>query len=419
MNSASLGQTIAEERARHVTKRSGLHRAAALGIFAVALVGAAPGASGNPEATIPPPRHWDRATATELLGYVERIGSHGLEPADYAPEKLGWAIRVGNEAELERQATESFGLLARDLANGHVRPAQRRRFHVATPPIEPGQIALLIDRAIALGDVAEVLDGLAPQNAQYRGLRVALAELPVDADEQRRKLEASLERWRWMPRELGERHLLVNIPEYRVHLLEDGKETALHRVIVGKASTPTPQFSAQVTGVIFNPPWNVPQSIVAESVGSLVRNNPATARARGYTWSSSGGALRVTQQPGPQNALGQMKLDMPNPFTVYLHDTPSKTLFDREQRTLSHGCIRTDKPFDLATLLLEGVWTRQAIDEAVAGRQTVRIALERPLPVYVVYMPAFVEADGTVAYFGDPYALDAAVNRLLDDRAGG
>lgn len=393
--------------------------AALLGLLALASAGAAASDAVYPPASVPPPRHWDRAAATELLGYVEHVASHGLEPADYDPEKLAWAIRLGDDAELERQATESFGLLARDLANGHVRPAQRRNFHIATAPLEPRQIALLIDQAIALGQMDEVLDELAPQDAQYQGLRDALARLPAGADEERRKIEVSLERWRWMPRQLGERHLLVNIPEYRVHLLQGGRETALHRVIVGKPSTPTPQFSAAVTGVIFNPTWSVPQSIIAESVGALVRNNPGTARARGYTWSYAGGGLRVVQQPGPQNALGQMKLDMPNPFTVYLHDTPSKALFDEERRVLSHGCIRTDKPFDLATILLAGTgWNRQAIDQTVAGRQTTRVALDRPVPIYVVYMPAYVEADGTVAYFGDPYGLDAAVTRLLDDRAG-
>jgi murein L,D-transpeptidase YcbB/YkuD len=129
--------------------------------------------------------------------------------------------------------------------------------------------------------------------------------------------------------------------------------------------------------------------------------------------------LRVTQRPGPQNALGQVKLDMPNPFTVYLHDTPSKALFDQEQRTMSHGCIRTDKPFDLAERLLgDAGWSRAMIDNAVAGRQTQRVALTQPLPIYVVYMPAFVAPDGSVGYFGDPYSLNGEVNRLLDDRAG-
>jgi murein L,D-transpeptidase YcbB/YkuD len=211
----------------------------------------------------------------------------------------------------------------------------------------------------------------------------------------------------------------VNIPEYRLHVLADGREIASHRVIVGKPSTPTPQFSAQVTAVIFNPPWNVPQSIIAESVGRLIRNSPEVARARGYTWSYAGGGLRVTQQPGPGNALGQMKLDMPNPFTVYLHDTSNRELFDNERRTLSHGCVRTDKPFKLAKLLLpDGSWTQSRIDAILETRRTTRAALERPMPVYTVYMTAFAAADGTITYSDDPYSLDAAISRLLDDGAG-
>ena len=390
---------------------------AALAAIATACASAQPVDPGP--LRLPAPQQWDRTSAAALLTYIQRVDSHGLEPADYAPEDLSRAMTFGDSAALERQASESFGLLARDLANGHVRPAQRNRFHIATPPLPPAQIALLIDQALALGNIGNLLDGLAPQNAQNRGLRSALAALPAGADDERRKIEASLERWRWMPRQMDERHLLVNIPEYRVRLLVDGREIAVHRIIVGKASTPTPQFSAQVTGVIFNPPWNVPQSIVAESVGRLVRNSPGTARARGYTWSHSGGALRVTQQPGPQNALGQMKLDMPNPYTVYLHDTPSKALFDQEERTLSHGCIRTDKPFDLGERLLEDDgWNRAMIDDAVATRRTQRVALSQPMPVYVVYMPAYVAADGSVSYFGDPYSLNGAVNRLLHDRSG-
>lgn len=389
-------------------------------LAALATTGVAAAATDAAFAPPPVPQRWDRAAAARLHAYIARIDSHGLEPTDYQPVALAAAIAAGDSAELERRASASFGLLARDLANGHVRPAQRRGFHLATAALEPRQIALLIDQALTLGNVERVLDGLAPQNAQYRALRSALARLPADAEAERRKIEASLERWRWMPREMGSRHLLVNIPEYRVRLLDGGREIASHRVIVGKPSTPTPQFSTQVSGVILNPTWTVPQSIIAESVGSLVRNHPATARTRGYTWTRSGGTLRVVQQPGPQNSLGQLRLDMPNAFAVYLHDTPSKALFDRETRALSHGCIRTDRPFDLAVTLLAGTgWTRAIIDEVVAGRETRRIALERPVPVYMVYLPVYAGADGSVAYFGDPYGLNDAINRLLDDRRGG
>ena len=391
------------------------------GLAAIPMVWIAATAAAFPLTTdlaVAAPQGWDRMSAAELLIYIERIDSHGLEPADYEPEELSRAIRLGDDGELERQADESFGLVAHDLTNGHVRPGQRRRFYIATEPLESAEIARLIDHALASSNVVGTLDGLAPRTDQYTALRAALGELPASSSAERRKIEASLERWRWMPHEIGEQHLLVNIPEYRLHVLADGKEVASHRVIVGKPQTPTPQFSAEVTGVVFNPSWHVPQSIVAESVGALVRNNPQVARARGYTWSYSGGGLQVTQQPGPGNALGEMKIDMPNPFTVYLHDTSNRELFDRDQRALSHGCIRTDKPFDLARLLLGGTdWTPARIDEVVASRKTTRVALERPMPVYTVYMTAYAAPDGTVSYFDDPYSFDQAINRLLDDRA--
>ena len=367
----------------------------------------------------PTPRYWDAEVAGTLLAYIEHIDRHGLEPADYAPAELEQAIASGDARMLERQATHSFSRVAADLALGHIPPGRRGRFHIASDPFDPAKVARLIDVAMQARSVAHVLEGLAPQDRQYSALRSALARLTPGQDNERRQIEASLERWRWMPRQMGERYLLVNIPEYRLHVVSDGMETASHRIIVGKPGTPTPQFSAQVTGVIFNPPWNVPQSIIAESVGRLVRNSPGTARARGYTWSYAGGGLRVTQRPGPGNALGQMKLDMPNPFTVYLHDTSNRELFDSEQRTLSHGCIRTDKPFDLAELLLADTgWTQSTIDDVLETRRTTRAPLQRPMPVYTVYMTAYAAEDGTIRYSGDPYSLDGAINRLLDDQAG-
>jgi murein L,D-transpeptidase YcbB/YkuD len=362
----------------------------------------------------PMPRPWDRQAAGTLLTYIERIDGHGLDPAHYSPDELEQAIASGDAVLLERQATDSFARLASDLAIGHVKPGRRGRYFIASDPIEPGRMARLIDTAIAFGSVSHVLEALAPQNREYDALRAALARLEPGQDEERGKIEVSLERWRWLPRDLGERHLMVNIPEYVVRLVDGGREVELHRVIVGKPSTPTPQFSAQVTAVIFNPSWHVPQSIIAESVGSLVRNRPEVARSRGYTWSYAGGGLRVTQQPGPQNALGQMKLEMANPLSVYLHDTPSKELFEREVRTFSHGCIRTHLPFDLAeTLLKDAGWTRAEIDAGVATRQTKRVALAAPVPIYVVYMTAAADADGSVRFLDDPYGLDAALAAQL------
>lgn len=367
----------------------------------------------------PGPQRWDAQAAGELLAYVKRLDSHGLTPDAYAPAELEQAIASGNPQLLERRATQTFGRVAQDLAIGHVRGSGRGRYYIGPNTLEPKYVALLLDTAIASRNVPGILDALAPQGKEYAALRAMLARLGPEQRLQRRKIEASLERWRWLPRDLGPRHLVVNIPEYRAYLTEQGSETASHRVIVGRPQTATPQFSAQVTAVILNPSWHVPQSIVAESVGRLVRNNPATARARGYNWSfDKFGKLQVTQQPGPQNALGQMKLEMANSFSVYLHDTPNKDLFDREARTFSHGCVRTDKPLDLAATLLDSAeWTRAAIDAAIDARQTKRVPLATPVPVYIVYMTAVPGPDGTVRYLDDPYKLDAAIAAQLDDGA--
>jgi murein L,D-transpeptidase YcbB/YkuD len=271
-------------------------------------------------------------------------------------------------------------------------------------------VTRMIDMAITARKVDWVLDSFAPQNPEYAALRRALAG-PDGADAAKRaQVEVALERWRWFPHNPGDRYLIVNIPEYRLRFIENGREIDSHKVVVGQVTKQTPQLGTRVTGVILNPTWTVPQSIIAESVGSLVRRSPGTARSRGYSWKSTNGRLSVVQAPGPGNSLGQMKLDMPNPLTVYLHDTPSKSLFDKEDRTFSHGCMRMQNPFDLAEKLLADVgWNRSRIDAVVASRVTTRVGLKAPLPAYVVYMTAVPQADGSIAYLKDPYKLDGAV----------
>lgn len=361
------------------------------------------------------PRHWDPDTAGSLLSYIEQVGSHGLDPADYRPAQLKNALNSSDPAALEKAADESFGLLAADLAIGHVRPGERGRYYIEPNSLDPALVARMIDMAITAHKVSWVLDSFAPQNTEYTALRTALAGPDGQDASKRLQLKVALERWRWLPRNQGSSYLVVNIPEYRLRMIEGAKAIADHKVIVGQTTKQTPQFATRVTGVILNPTWTVPQSIIAESVGGLVRRSPATARSRGFTWSSSGGHLSVVQGPGPGNSLGQIKLDMPNPLTVYLHDTPSKSLFDKDNRTFSHGCMRLQSPFDLAEKLLGNVgWSRARIDGVVASGVTTRVALRTSLPVYVVYLTAVPQPGGSILYLKDPYKLDAGLAARLN-----
>jgi murein L,D-transpeptidase YcbB/YkuD len=384
------------------------------GIAAVAMLWTVAMFSVSAFAQEPRPQRWDRTTAATLATYIEQIGSHGLKPADYKLVQLRAAIDSGDASALEKQATESFGLVAEDLALGRVPPGQRGRYYVAPNSLDPALVARMIDMAITAHEVEWVLDSFGPQNGEYVALRKALGGPDGTVPAKQRQIAATLEHWRWFPHNPGSRYLIVNIPEYRVRLIENGREIDNHKVIVGQVGKPTPQFSAKVTGVILNPSWHVPQSIVAESVGSLVRNRPATAKSRGYTWTTAGGRLSVTQGPGPGNSLGQIKFDMPNPLTVYLHDTPSKALFDRDDRTFSHGCVRTQDPFELAEkLLADASWDRNRMNAVVASRVTTRVPLDTPLPIYVVYMTAVPQPDGSVLYLKDPYKQDDLVAAKL------
>lgn len=374
------------------------------------LVGAAPAAAQ-------PQPQWSRAQAEELLALVESIGSEGLDPVDYRPARLRQAIAAGG-AGLDAAAADIFLHLATDLSQGHVRGARRIAWHIPDPAIDPTAQRALMARALGGGGIRSTLDGLLPRHPEYLALRRALAATPSRDAAAVERLRANLERWRWMPHDLGARYLLVNVPAFELQLIDRGETVARHRIVVGKKATPTPQFGTTATGLILNPTWGVPQSIIAESVGRLIRTNPALARQRGYVWSrAASGGLRVTQMPGPGNSLGQMKLVMPNPFTVYIHDTPSKALFDEPVRAFSHGCIRVQDPLGLAALLLQGSagWGRPEIDQAVAAGRTTRATFAAPLPVYIGYFTAATGASGAVEAHDDIYGRDAAVVAALTD----
>ena len=243
-----------------------------------------------------------------------------------------------------------------------------------------------------------------------------------------------MERWRWAPRNLGERHILVNVPAYILQVVERDRPVLSMRVIVGDPEHETPLFSDEMTYVVFSPYWNIPPNIlreetlprVARDPGFLRRNNIEVVGTTGegdavdpesIDWSDESATrnYRFRQRPGDDNALGLVKFIFPNHFDVYLHDTPNDRLFFKEKRCLSHGCIRIEDPMAMAKYVMrdQPEWTDTRIQDAMSARREQAVRLKTPIPVHIGYWTAWVEPDGkTVTYTDDPYGIDPAHRRL-------
>lgn len=309
--------------------------------------------------------------------------------------ELDSALDAGPGAALDAAANALALRLARMHLLGVSTDQQRAGWRIVDTDRET-DIEAWLQRALAADALSAFFAAVRPAHSDYVALRAAYAK---EADPGRRlTLARNMERWRWMPRKLGDDHILVNAPSFEARLWRGGRHAGTWPVIVGKPSTPTPVFSALITGVTLNPWWNIPASIVREKGGRF----PAS---QGYV--HSGGQWR--QKPGPNNALGQMKLVMPNPYSVYMHDTPGKHLFAREVRAFSHGCVRTGDALGFAATLLRDVKTRADIDSLVRSRATVTFDLPKPLPVYVAYFTVAPAPDGTVTFEPDIYGRDARV----------
>jgi murein L,D-transpeptidase YcbB/YkuD len=256
-----------------------------------------------------------------------------------------------------------------------------------------------------------------------------VARLNVPVSQRIQQLALNLERWRWLPADLGERYVLVNIPEYRLEVWDHGQVPVSMRVVVGKKDTPTPIFNDDMTHVVFAPYWNVPPDIVKnETVPHALRDPAFLERTNMEVLDNSGNpvdpasidmenvsAYRFRQRPGSSNSLGLVKFMFPNQFNVYLHDTPADRLFARAMRSFSHGCVRLEQPDKLAQYVLadQPAWTTERIDQAMHGGQETTVKLSRPLPVYLGYWTARISADGILQLRDDLYGIDARQSTIL------
>jgi murein L,D-transpeptidase YcbB/YkuD len=360
----------------------------------------------------PPPPIWQFNQAAALLTYIQWIGREGLDPADYDPAGLEQAMRSSDPMVLAEAATERFNKLSSDLALGHVRGEARIGWHVVDNDLDEARQRSLLEAALRENRIADALNGLLPVHPQYGSLKNALLVTPRTEVDKINKIRLNMDRWRWLPRELGQKYIIVNVPSYYATLVENGATRWKTRAVAGAIKTPTPQLNATAVGVILNPWWEVPKSINPEVAGK-----PGYVAVKG----KDGKVQRWRQPPGPTNALGKLKFVMYNEQNIYLHDTNAKSRFNSEVRAASHGCIRTKDVLDLATMLLgddNGPWTPEKIQTALTENKTVQANFVKPLPIYVVYFSVAANNDGSIVTYDDVYKRDNKVIAALLDTDG-
>ena len=409
------------------------------------------------------------AASRALLAFARDLSSGALEPSSVSPGIKRTVQRPDGATVLAAAATADLDRLLAGFAPAAPEYARlmKEKFaleaviaaggygpQIGAEALELGDTGLAVvqmrDRLIQLGylersfaqdydaTIAEAVQrfqlnhGL---NADGRADARTVAALNVEADLRLRAVVVAMERLRWMgnsPR--GDRHIWVNQPDFVAKVVDNGKVTFRTRVVIGKvgADTESPEFSELMKFMVVNPTWSVPRSItVKEYLPMLQRNANAQGQLQvvdragrivprsainfaAYNMKNFPYALR--QPPSDGNALGKVKFMFPNPFNIYLHDTPSKSLFDKEVRAFSHGCIRVGSPFDLAYTLL----ARQSDDPKglfksylAGGRESV-LNLDEPIPVHLVYFTAWPTEQGKIAYLADVYGRDAAVFNALE-----
>ena len=373
----------------------------------------------------------DAATAVRRLG---RASEDGLVQADYHAAELTRDAAALNQlrelsaadaASFDVRLTENVLKFFRHLHLGRVNPRDLG-FHL-DHGIEPHDFPGLLRSALSTHTFERVVDELRPPFVQYRELVRALKASRTNEPGRARQIEMALERLRWLPDLKGQRLLVVNIPMFYLWGWEmeraDGVPAIGMAAIIGQArTTKTPVFTAAMTSVVFNPSWNVPDSILRNEILPALGRDPRYLERHHMEMTTNEAGTRVRQLPGPWNALGRLKFDLPNVHGVYLHDTPAPELFSKSRRDFSHGCVRVEDPVRLAEWALKGQseWTRERILAAIDNGATRTVALVQPPRVVLFYMTAaYMPDEGTVRFADDIYGHDARLDAWLRARTEG
>ena len=388
------------------------------------------------------------AAASAALTLLQQVPAYGLEPTDYAVPRLlalRDSLRQFAHPSYERQAR--FELYLSDAVLRFMLDLHRGRRHAYTPsPLEQttGRVFRpheALRAGLAAGRVPAAILACQPRHRAYRQLQAALArwlQQPVPPDSaaqyQRRyeQVALNLERWRWaaIP---DSAYVLVNLPAFALYVVQGDSVVRQHRVVVGKPQTPTPTLSSQITYFTLAPDWHVPQSIATKEIlphlkadpGYLALNNYALYDSRGQQldpqhidWqriSPDNFRYSIRQSAGCENALGNIVFRFPNPYSVYLHDTPMRQFFERPSRAFSHGCMRLENPMQLAAYLLrrEGQSVHLPSESECARQpRSQDVHLRRPMPLHVCYATCGVE-EGKLRFYPDIYHQDAVLRQQL------
>jgi L,D-transpeptidase YcbB len=397
----------------------------------------------------PPPRAWAAPTLGELRAVAEEASEHGLASESATVAELARLdVLSQRDAGAARRLDEAAGMLFDRLA-----------LAFATGAIDPAQVDLdwriprapapdlgALRAAVAAGaSPRATLQALLPATPDYGALVAELSRvlgeergardaLGLSRETRVLRLRASLERLRWLPRTWPARYIEVLAPFFELRVWDGENVIASHAVIVGARATTTPSFTAAIESVTLNPSWTPPASIAAGELLPRFRRDPGAAAREGFDvidahgrildpasvdWRARPFPYALRQRPGPGNALGRLRFDLPNPHAVFLHDTPSRGLFSREDRALSHGCIRVAEPVALAeTVLADVAWSAATLEAAIAEGNTQVIPLRQALPVYLLYLTARADGAGAVDYGSDVYDRDERLVRALDAGVG-
>jgi murein L,D-transpeptidase YcbB/YkuD len=353
------------------------------------------------------------ALQKELVRYRELVAKGGWQPVP-----AGKALKRGQTDSPQRLAALRARLQAEGIDVASVPPAS------ATAPTADSTSGA---RRTATSGGAVFDDGLAAAVAQFQarhGINVdsslgteTLNSLNVPAAYRLGQIAANLERAKWMPRALGSRYIYVNVPAFHLAAYDGGKPTLEMKVIVGQEyeDKATPVFSDSMEFVVFRPYWNITPDIQAKEIGPKVAANPGYLAENDMEYYKDGSATRIRQKPGPKNSLGYVKFLFPNDFNIYLHDTPNHELFDKDVRAFSHGCIRVEKPSELAQWVLG--WDQAKVDQAMReGKDNQQIKLPKKIPVYIAYGTAYMR-DGQLYFGNDLYHRDDQLVKAVAEGA--